>query len=121
MSNVKSLVTKVAGTVGAATLIVGAFATSALAIDFTQVEPINISNSDPMTFISKIVTYALTFAGVIAVIYLIWGGISYITAGGDAEKAGKGRVAITNAIIGIIIIMASLVIYNAVTQNGLGF
>lgn len=73
--------------------------------------------------IGNIVNIALYFIGIIAVIYLIWGGVTYITAGGDAEKAGKGRIAITNAIIGIIIVVASLVIYNAVikipaTSNG---
>ncbi|PIT97411.1 hypothetical protein COT77_01500 [Candidatus Berkelbacteria bacterium CG10_big_fil_rev_8_21_14_0_10_41_12] len=69
--------------------------------------------------LQRLVSVVLIIAGVIAVIYLIYGGIMYITAGGDAEKAGKGRVAITNAIIGIIIIAASYAIYAAVI-NGLG-
>ena len=70
--------------------------------------------------ISSIINVALALIGIVAVIYLIWGGITYITAGGDAEKAGKGRIAITNAIIGIIIIIAALVIYNAVLSAGTG-
>jgi|GEM_PF-1203938 len=67
--------------------------------------------------IGKIITAVLIIAGVLAVFYLIWGGISYVTAGGDAEKASKGRVAITNAIIGIIIILAALLIYNYVIDT----
>jgi len=70
--------------------------------------------------IADIVNVALALIGIVAVVYLIWGGVTYITAGGDAEKAGKGRVAITNAIIGIIIIVAALVIYNAVIHVSSG-
>lgn len=70
--------------------------------------------------ITRIINIALGAVGVVAVIYLIWGGVTYITAGGDAEKAGKGRVAITNAIIGIIIVISALIIYNAVTGIGRG-
>lgn len=70
--------------------------------------------------ITRIINIALGVVGVVAVVYLIWGGVTYITAGGDAEKAGKGRVAITNAIIGIIIVISALIIYNAVTGIGRG-
>lgn len=60
--------------------------------------------------ISLILGWAITLAAVLAVVYLIYGGIMYITAGGDAEKATKGRTAVVNAIIGIIIIVFSYVI-----------
>ena len=43
----------------------------------------------------------------IAVIILIIGGIQYMTAGGDAEKAKSARGLIINAIIGIVIIFAA--------------
>jgi len=43
----------------------------------------------------------------IAVILLIIGGINYMTAGGDAEKAKSARGMIINAIIGIVIILAA--------------
>lgn len=64
--------------------------------------------------VGRVVNIVLWAAGVVAVLYLIWGGLTYITAGGESEKASKGRVAITNAIIGIVIIAAALVIYNSV-------
>ncbi len=59
----------------------------------------------------------LLLAGSIAVIYLIYGGVLYITAGGDAEKATKGRTALINAIIGIIIILAAFAIANFVATS----
>ena len=64
--------------------------------------------------IGQIVNIILIVVGVLAVLFLIYGGILYLTAGGDAEKAAKGRTAITNAIIGIVIIMLALAIYNFV-------
>lgn len=62
------------------------------------------------TALQRIASVMLILAGAIAVIYLIYGGILYITASGDAEKATKGRTAVINAIIGIIIILLALVI-----------
>ncbi len=50
------------------------------------------------------------FLGAIAVVAMIFGGFQYLTAGPDAEKANMGRKTITYAIIGLIIILASLAI-----------
>lgn len=66
-------------------------------------------------YISAILTWVLVVAGSIAVFYLIYGGILYITAGGDGEKATKGRTAVINAIIGIAVILLALVIVRWVT------
>ncbi len=51
---------------------------------------------------------ALFIAGfLLAFVYLITGGISWISAGGDKTKLEAARDNITNAIIGIIIVGAS--------------
>lgn len=68
----------------------------------------NLTGSEGI--ISTVLTWVLVLAGAIAVIYLIYGGLLYITAGGDAEKATKGRTALINAIIGIIIIALAILI-----------
>lgn len=70
----------------------------------------------PGGIISRVLTWLLILAGAIAVIYLIYGGLLYITAGGDAEKATKGRTALINAIIGIIIIALAILIVSWVTS-----
>lgn len=69
--------------------------------------------------VEKIASWVLYAGGAIAFIYLIYGGILYITAGGDAEKATKGRTAIINAVIGIIIIFLALVIIRWVTGGSI--
>ncbi|EKD56479.1 MAG: hypothetical protein ACD_58C00176G0003, partial [uncultured bacterium] len=53
-----------------------------------------------------VINLILLIAGILAVIYLIYSGILYITAGGDTGKAEKGRTGIVNAIIGLVIISA---------------
>ncbi len=113
------LLKSISAKVGTATLAAGAWVGVAFAQFSTdQVEviapPADVSIRDTISFIVNII---LAIVGILAVIYLIYGGILYITAGGDAEKAGKGRTAITNAIIGIVIILASLIIYNGVVKS----
>lgn len=61
-----------------------------------------------------IVNYVLTFLGVIAVLMIIYGGMLYVTAAGQQEKVDKGKKILMYTIIGIIIIMLSFVIVNAV-------
>lgn len=79
--------------------------------DFSPINPISSSGGNQLIdIVTRVVNALLLIAGIIAVIYLIYGGILYITAGGDAEKATKGRTAVINAVIGVIIILLALVI-----------
>lgn len=64
----------------------------------------------------NIVNWLLVLAGILAVIFLVYGGILYITAGPDAEKATKGRTAVVNSVIGITIIILALAIINWVVN-----
>jgi len=118
LAKVKAGLIKGAAVVGT----LGATAQLALAqnVDFANIGAVPIVEEGLLTLAGRLISYLLIFTGIIAVAYLIYGGLIYITAGGDAEKASKGRVAITNAIIGIIIIMASYAIYTAVINTGKG-
>jgi len=104
--------TKLALATGASLALAG----QALAQQFDtgNVNPIPMPDVGLYELISKIVNTVLIIVGIVAVLYLVYGGVTYITAGGDAEKATKGRTTITNAIIGIIVIAAALAIYNFV-------
>lgn len=61
-------------------------------------------------FGSIIINILLTIAGAIALIYIIWAGMQYIQAQGDAAKAKSARNALVNAVIGIVIILSAFVI-----------
>ena len=70
----------------------------------------------------QIINLMLMFSGIVAVFFIIIGGYQYLTAGGNSEQAEKGRTAVTNAIIGIVIIILSYVIINVIVNlvgNGL--
>jgi hypothetical protein len=68
------------------------------------------------TLVGGIINIALYVGGGIAVLYLIFGGITYVTAGSDQEKATQARTTIVNAIIGIVIIALALVLVTWVTR-----
>ncbi len=48
--------------------------------------------------------------GLAFVLYLLWGGVEWITAGGDKQKIETARGKITQGIIGLAILAASYVI-----------
>lgn len=58
----------------------------------------------------KIIDILLTVSGVIAVLFILYGGFLYISSGGNEEQAEKGRKALFNAIIGLVVVLLSFVI-----------
>ena len=54
----------------------------------------------------RIGTFLIMIAIVIAVIVLVWGGITYMTAGGDEAKATAAKTRIWNGIIGAAVVLA---------------
>lgn len=65
--------------------------------------------------IGGIINVALYVGGGIAVLYLIYGGIMYVTAGAEQEKATSARTIIVNAIIGVVIIALAMILMSWVT------
>lgn len=68
------------------------------------------------TQISNIILYIV---GIISVIMLIWGGIRYITSGGDNKKVTDAKNTVLYAIIGLIIAILAFAIVNFVL-NAIG-
>ncbi|MGH9856881.1 MAG: hypothetical protein ACRD4B_03455, partial [Acidobacteriota bacterium] len=62
--------------------------------------------------IQNIVNIFLTIVAIIAAVFIIIGGLWYITSAGDEEKAARGKRTILYAIIGLIIVGLSAVIVN---------
>lgn len=51
-------------------------------------------------------------AVVLSLVFIIWGGISWTTSGGDKEALQKARKKITFAIIGLIVTLLAFLIIN---------
>ncbi len=70
--------------------------------------------SVPFTNLGKLLSNAvaliLFFAGVLAFFFIITGGISWITAGGDAKAAAAARDRITAAVVGLLVVVAAFAI-----------
>ena len=57
--------------------------------------------------VQTIVNIVAALAGTILLIILLWGGITYMTAGGNEEQAGKGKKIVFDGIIGLVIVAAA--------------
>lgn len=64
--------------------------------------------------ILTIINYFLGFLGLLAVIMIIYGGVTYVTSAGNDEAVGNAKKIIMYALIGIIVILLSFVVVNAV-------
>lgn len=60
--------------------------------------------------LTNIMNWIIGITGVIAAIFLIIGGILYMTAGGDPNKIGAAKTTLTSAIIGVVIILLTFII-----------
>jgi hypothetical protein len=82
----------------------------------------DLSNSSDRgfgNFLSGILSAIMAVAALMVLLYLIWGAITWITSGGDKGKIETARNRMTQAIVGIIVLAASLAIFMAV-QSFLG-
>lgn len=61
--------------------------------------------------IGNIITLIFTVAAVIFVIMFLWAAVSMISSGGDKESLAKARGRITWAIIGIVLLSLSFVVF----------
>jgi len=62
-------------------------------------------------FVSSIVGLFLIIASLATILYLVWGGLKWITAGSDAGKVEEARQQISNAILGLAIVASSWAIF----------
>ncbi len=113
MNNLKKLTT------GAISAAAGVLASTGLV---SAQNPIgNISVNIPPAFdrdvgdiFTNLLSFVLVIAGILVFAYLVWGGIEWITSGGDSGKTEKARNKITGAIIGLVILVASYAIFQLV-------
>ncbi|MBL8122453.1 TrbC/VirB2 family protein [Candidatus Saccharibacteria bacterium] len=71
--------------------------TSNCATDTTATDKVNST-------ITTIINVFSTIVGVIAVLMIIWGGLRYITSGGDSGKISSAKNTIIYALIGLVVV-----------------
>lgn len=66
--------------------------------------------------ILSVIDILLVIAGILAVLFIIIGGIRYILAHGNEEQAEAAKGTITHAVIGLVIIILSFVIVRIISN-----
>lgn len=69
---------------------------------------------DIVKVISNIFRFAFEIVGIVAVVVISIGGITYIRSGGNEETAGQAKKIITAAILGTLIVFAAWIIINTI-------
>jgi len=66
--------------------------------------------------ISQILNIIFGLAGAIAVIFLVMGGVQYMTSGGDKVGVEQARGRITAAVVGLIIVLGAVLVVNTLLR-----
>ncbi len=110
--------------IGSAALFLATAPAVALAVDPFQAAGTNVGQirtasgvtgtGDIYQIAGKIINVVLGFLGIVLLGYILYAGFLWMTSGGESEKAGEARTMVTNAIIGLVIIVSAFAISNFV-------
>lgn len=115
---------KLAALVSSLLLSLG-LATPAFAQNIGVGQPSEARITDLGRLISTGVNVVIIVAGILVFVFLVWGGLEWLTSGGDKGKVENARNRITSALVGLAIIAASWALVQVIAyffgvQSGLG-
>lgn len=79
-----------------------------------------LSNPKPCTIrdlievVVAIINIMLSWAWLVSMLFVVWGGWQMVTSGGNDEKIAAGKTIFSQAIIGFFLVLASFVLINFV-------
>lgn len=82
----------------------------------------NISDGQPFfcsatDLILTIINYLLYFSGTVSILFIMLGGFWYLTSAGNDEQAEKGQKTLTNAVIGLVVVIMAFTIVRVVNST----
>ena len=77
---------------------------------WTNVDPNAQGLNAIFPLLANIINLALFAAGALALIFVLIGGFQYVISAGNPQNISQAKRTITNAIIGLVIVMLALVI-----------
>lgn len=101
-------------------LVPKAHAATAIGTKFDWLSPAAASDTTLTNLFVRVISWILILAAGLAVIYLIYSGILYITAAGNPDSAKKGQQGVINAIIGVVIIVLAYTILTVIMNLAAG-
>ena len=69
-----------------------------------------LGQQDPRQTAARVIRSGLGLLGTVAIVIVLWGGILWMTAGGDTDRVGKAKKVLFSGIIGMIIILSAFAI-----------
>jgi len=68
-------------------------------------------------YLRYVFTFAITIAGLLAFMALIYGGFSYLTSAGDPTRMADAKAQVSAGILGLIILLSSYLILNTINPQ----
>lgn len=68
------------------------------------------TNDDFFTFLTRIKDYLLLASGAIATLFIVLGGLMYITSSGDPKRVDQAKNTLKYAVLGLIFVIVSEVV-----------
>jgi TRAP-type C4-dicarboxylate transport system permease small subunit len=75
--------------------------------DLSIGKPENVAITNIGTLIQGVVQGAIVISALLVFMFLIWGGIQWITSGGDKGKTQEARDRITAALVGLAVVASA--------------
>lgn len=82
-----------------------------------SVDPVGTQQDTLVDNVTGIINGVIAALGIIAVVIIIIGGVSYMTSSGDSAKVKKAKDTILYGVIGLIICVLAFAIVNFVITN----
>jgi hypothetical protein len=68
------------------------------------------------SFFRGIIQIGTGLASLVAVAFIVWGGLIYITSTGDPERLSRAKSTIGHSAVGLVIVIAAFIICNVVAD-----
>jgi len=81
------------------------------------IEPIDGGTWTVAEILERVTNWILGFTGLVAIMFLVYGGLQYIISAGNKDKAEAAKKTILYAVIGLVVVALSYVIVSFVTSN----
>ncbi len=80
-------------------------------------QTVGLGERDVRLVVASIINVALGLLGIVAVVIILYGGLIWMTAGGDQKKVDSAKHILTAGIIGLIIILSAYAIARFVVSS----
>lgn len=98
----------------APTLVLAATSTTTTSTTVYLMNP--LGETDPRVLIGRLIAGLLSIVGSVAVLMIVYAGVLWIAAQGDAKKVQRGKDIMTWTVAGLMIIAGAYVMVNALVN-----